>query len=411
MIKSISLTLLLLLAATTVVFSQDAARKQPDKYPYLGSYGTLIDTVVAAQNRFKKPVIDAEHQRRIKKMLSLPGFDDTVLPKDIMIERTWTKDGIDGIEYSWDVGYGPRTFAWLLRPEGVKGPLPGILALHDHGGFKTLGKEKIADGPDENSADLINLRNHYYEGRAFATELAKKGFTVLVPDVYLWSSRKHPPDHFSPEANRMATIMEQSGALGNAWTPEIRRYEVAARLTERYIDQYLRTAGTNLAAVVAHEDRLATNFLMSLTQYTRKGGIGCLGLSGGGMRSSYLQGACEHIRAAVVVGLMSTYKDILTRFIETHTNMVFPEGLADFGDWPDIAGARPHSPLMVLFDRDDGLFTLEGMEEADKRLREIYTESGTIEHYHGEFFPGPHKFDIEMQEKAFEWLKDQLKSN
>ena len=405
--KTLTLTLILIVVSSTVGFAQEV-RTPPEKYPYLGTYGTLIDAVVVANQRFKKPIIDEAHRLHIKKILSLPGFDDTVLPKDIKIERTWTKDGIDGIEYSWDVGYGPRTYAWLLRPAGVKGPLPGVLALHDHGGFKTLGKEKIADGPDENSVDLINYRKHYYGGRAFATELARAGFTVLVSDAYLWSSRKHSPDNFSPEAKRIATVMESSGALGDEWTPEIRRYEMAARMTERYLDQYLRTAGTTLAAVVAYEDRLAANFLVSLEQYTRPGGIGCVGLSGGGMRSSFLQGACEHIRAAVVVGLMSTYKDMLTRYIETHTNMVYPEGLADFGDWPDIAGANPPSPLMVLYDKEDQLFSLEGMEDADKRLRDIYTKSGAAEHYHGEFFPGPHKFDVEMQEKAFQWLKVNL---
>ena len=33
------------------------------------------------------------------------------------------------------VGYGPRTEAWLLKPVGAKGRLPGVVALHDHGGF------------------------------------------------------------------------------------------------------------------------------------------------------------------------------------------------------------------------------------------------------------------------------------
>ena len=403
-----TLYFIIFIVIPVLVVSQTADRKQTEKYPYLGTYGALIDGVVDAEQRYKKPEINAEHQRRIKALLSLPGFDDTALPKDIRIERTWKKDGVEGIEYSWDVGYGPRTFAWLLRPEGAQGPLPGILALHDHGGFKTLGKEKIADGPDKMMADLNNFRRQYYGGRAFATELARKGFTVLVPDVFMWSSRKHSPDNFAPQAKRMAAALELSGSLGTGWTPEIRQYEYAAGQTERYLDQYLRLAGTNMAAVVSHEDRLSANFLVSLEQYTQKGGIGCVGLSGGGARSSLLQGTCTHIRAAVVVGMMSTYREILTRYIETHTNILFPEGLADFGDWPDVAGARSPSPLMVLYDREDQIFPLEGMQAADRRLTEIYTKSGAKDNYHGEFFPGQHKFDVEMQEIAFQWLKTKL---
>jgi hypothetical protein len=111
----------------------------------------------------------------------------------------------------------------------------------------------------------------------------------------------------------------------------------------------------------------------------------------------------------VVVGMMSTYRELLIRYVETHTHILFPEGLADFGDWPDIAGARVPSPLMVLFDREDQIFPLEGMQEADKRLRDIYTKGGAKENYQGEFFPCQYKFDIEMQEKAFQWLKEKLK--
>jgi len=381
------------------------------KYPYLGSYGSLIDTVIAADQRFKKPVVDDEFRRQVKKILSLPGYDDKAVPKDVKIERTWEKDGVSGIEYSWDVGYGPRTHAWLLRPAGVEGPLPGVIALHDHGAFKTLGKEKIADGPDlpeELVKDLANFRTLLYEGRAFANDLARQGFTVLVPDVFMWGSRKHPDDAFAPESRWVATEMERAGKLGTAWTPEIRRFETAARYTERFFDQYARTAGISVAALVAHEDRVAANFLVSLEQYTRKGGVGCVGLSGGGARSALLQGTCDHIRAAVVVGMMGTYKELLTHYVEGHTVILFPQGLADFGDWPDIAGARVPSPLMVMYDIDDNLFSLEGMQEADKRLQDIYTQGAAADRYRGEFFPGPHKFDVEMQEKAFQWLKAQL---
>ena len=142
----------------------------------------------------------------------------------------------------------------------------------------------------------------------------------------------------------------------------------------------------------------------------RLGRSKCREAGRGGARSALLQGTSDHIRAAVVVAMMSTYKDLLTRYVELHTHILFPEGLTDFGDWPDIAGARSPSPLMVLYDIDDILFSLEGMQDADKRLREIYTKSGAKENYHGEFFPGPHKFDIEMQEKAFQWLKANLQN-
>ena len=84
-------------------------------------------------------------------------------------------------------------------------------------------------------------------------------------------------------------------------------------------------------------------------------------------------------------------------------------GLTTLMDFTDLYSLHGKKPTMVLYDIDDNLFTPKGQEDADKRLREIYTKMGAPDLYRGHFFPGPHKFDIEMQETAFkffdEWLK------
>jgi hypothetical protein len=88
--------------------------------------------------------------------------------------------------------------------------------------------------------------------------------------------------------------------------------------------------------------------------------------------------------------------------------MVLPWGWARYGDWSDIAACRAPSPLMVQYDLDDGLFTQEGMRAADRRIRAHYRRVGAPKNYVGEFYPGGHKFDLEMQASAFAWLKKQL---
>ena len=90
--------------------------------------------------------------------------------------------------------------------------------------------------------------------------------------------------------------------------------------------------------------------------------------------------------------------------------MFFPAGLARFGDWPDLASCRAPSPLLVQYDRDDGLFTLDGMQAAHQRIAGHYERAGQPDAYRGEFYDGPHKFDEEMQESAFIWLEQQLGS-
>ena len=45
---------------------------------------------------------------------------------------------------------------------------------------------------------------------------------------------------------------------------------------------------------------------------------------------------------------------------------------------------------------------------SDERLRSLYAATGHTENYTGQFYPGPYKFDVPMQEAAFDWLKKQL---
>ena len=68
----------------------------------------------------------------------------------------------------------------------------------------------------------------------------------------------------------------------------------------------------------------------------------------------------DSVVATVIVGLMSTYEGLLNHNVG-HTWMLYPYGLARHMDWPDLAACRAPSPLLVQYDTEDDLFTLEGM--------------------------------------------------
>ena len=366
-------------------------------FEHLGEYSNLLAAAQRSQPLFPLAKPGAATQQHVREVLNFAPGDEQ--PQDVKIERCWEKDGVSGEEISWSVGYGPRTFAWLLRPSGMTGKLPGVLALHDHGGFKFYGKEKIADGSDD-TPDVIQSFRNCYGNRAFANELARRGCAVLVPDVFLWGSRKFA----------LETIPEQKRGLVKKLLRDephdpIAAYNHAASWHEEVVEKYCRVLGTCLAAIVSYEDRVAANYLASLDGV---GAIGCVGLSGGGARSALLQATCSRIKAAVIVGMMSTYPGLLDHNIVTHTWMFFPAGWARFGDYPDLAACRAPSPLLVQFDEDDPLFTLEGMKGADERLRALYDSTGHAANYSGQFYPGPHKFDVPMQNAAFDWLLDKL---
>jgi dienelactone hydrolase len=170
------------------------------------------------------------------------------------------------------------------------------------------------------------------------------------------------------------------------------------------IEKYCALLGTTLAGVLSHEDRIAVNYLQTREDVLADK-IACLGLSGGGNRAALLQATCDAMKAAVIVGLMTTYQELLDHNVSSHTWMLFPHGWARHGDWSDLAASRAPSPLLVQYDLEDELFTKEGMQEAHERIASHYKNVGHAENYTGEFYPGPHKFDLEMQKAAFAWLR------
>ncbi len=335
------------------------------------------------------------------------GFGQDQAPVSGRVERTWEGDGVTGEEVSWSVGYGPRTRAWLLRPAGARGALPGVVALHDHGDFKFYGKEKIADGPEEPDQLVVELRRRHYGGRAFANELARAGFAVLVHDTFLWGSRRFDLEEMArpePAPSPLQHVRAEAGSSmaddGAAQSAKIQRYNQAAEEHEHVIAKYCTLLGTSLAGVVAYEDRVALEYLRSRPDVMSER-VSCIGLSGGGCRAALMQATSPDIAVSVIVGMMSTYDQLLDRHVASHTWMFFPPGLVSIGDWPDLAACRAPSPLVVQYCRQDELFPLDGMTKAHELIGATYESAGAPENYVGEFYDGGHRFDLDMQDAAF----------
>lgn len=382
----------------------------PQHYRHLGEFSDWVAAAQQQQALWPLALPGPDTQARVREVLGFCNGDDA--PQDVRIERQWQTDSADGLigeEISWSVGFGPRTKAWLFKPAHANGPLPGILALHDHGGFKFYGKEKISAGPDVIPPVLKRYHERYYGGRAYVNALAQEGFAVLVHDALMWGSRKFA------FASIPKYIRDQSEAAKSTWQPtddtpyEIAEYNAAAAHHEHLVAKYANVLGSNLAGMVCHEDRVALNYLRSRTDIdsTR---VGCIGLSGGGNRAAMLNATHNGISAAVIVGLMSTYAALLDHNM-SHTWMLFPNDWSRYGDWPDLAACRAPSPLLVQYDEEDELFTPQGMRDAHIRLRNLFASTGQPDAYDGQFYPGPHKFDLIMQRVAFDWLKQKLSSD
>src|SRR4051812_931512 len=124
---------------------------------------------------------------RVKERMAIPGLGG--LPQ-VTINKQYTYDGLHVEELSWQLPYGRPTEAILLKPQDQKGRLPGILAFHDHSGDKYFGTRKIIKTADEQHPLMKEHQRDYYSGRAWANDLAKRGYVVLIADAFTFGSRR-----------------------------------------------------------------------------------------------------------------------------------------------------------------------------------------------------------------------------
>ncbi len=354
---------------------------------------------------------------KVKELIASP---QNVHPADPQITNKTTYNGVEIETITWKLPYGPVTEAFFLKPEGEKGPLPGIIAMHGHGLFKYYGKEKITR-TGENLHPLIKkLQEDHYGGRAWANEIAKLGFGVLVPDVFTFGSRridfeKTPRDmleNFSanssvPTDRKNHPHQSFKGAVQTVSETTINAYNTVAKEHEHVIAKSLFSAGTTWPGVFIAEDTAALEYLISRPDINSDR-IGCCGLSGGGLRTNFLAGLDDRIKCSVTVGFMSTWRDFAFRIAHKHTWMAYVPHLPRYLDFPEILGMRAPLPSLVLATTEDPLYSIVEVKKAEKKLRAIYTKAGAPENFRFSYYKGPHYFNLAMQKEAFEWLKKWL---
>ncbi len=343
----------------------------------------------------------AEAKAKARELLAQP--DIAGAPETESLGRT-VVEGVEVERLRWRLPYGPPTEAVFLKPEGARGLLPGIVALHDHGGVKYFGWRKIADDGGPVHPMMRRHREECYSGKAWANEIAQRGYAVLCHDTFTFSSRRVLIADVPPEIrwNDATDVSEEEPE------DEINIYNAWAGQHEHVMAKSLFCAGTTWPGIFLWEDQRALDVLCAREEVDAER-VGCAGLSGGGMRTVFLGGLDERVKCAVCVGLMTTWRDCLLQKSWTHTWMMYVPLLPRYLDWPEILGLRVPAPTMVLNDEDDSLFTLPEMRRADDILREVYQKAGAGDRYICTFHPGPHKFDLKMQAEAFDWFDRWLK--
>ncbi|GII98145.1 acetyl xylan esterase AXE1 [Sediminihabitans luteus] len=341
---------------------------------------------------------------RVAALLGVPQ-PTPVTPR---VVRRWDDGGpgddpLVGTEIEWRTGFGPPTRAWVVRPR-EQGTLPGVLALHCHGGVKSVGGERLVR-TDRPSPGAERRRTEHYEGRALVNDLARRGHVVLVHDAFTWGSRRVRLD---PEPWRLRAVMDVQRA---AWAAaghvpdDDEAYDVAAAHHEDAVAKVAGWIGTSFAGTVAHDDLVALDVLAALPGVDAAR-LGVVGFSGGGGRAATLTALDERVRASAVVCMMATAASMTPAHVDAHSWLLATPGLAPALDLPDLAAARGTHHQLVLSALDDPLFPRDGILAAHDRLEELFT--GATGTYEGALVPGGHVFTRAMQEHLGTFLRETL---
>lgn len=326
------------------------------------------------------------------------GVPDPPQQPKVTVHWAETYDGVTTSQLSWQLGFGPRTTGWLVRPAGVSGPLPGVLALHCHGGNKFGGADRLVRLP-ESHPSAENARVGHYDGRALATEVARRGFAVLAHDTFAWGSRRFdlavPPWRTASALEARQAQWRQDGVVPS----EADEYNAAAAFHEETVAKTAGLLGTSLAGMVAHDDLAALEILAGLPDVDQDR-LGCIGFSGGGGRAVALAALSQRISSYVVTCMMTTFQSLLPAHVDAHSWLLQTPGLWRLGDWPELTARSGAAHLLVQYALADELFPEDGMREAHRILESLHRPGS----YAGSFWPGGHVFTAQMQEEALGFL-------
>jgi dienelactone hydrolase len=376
----------------------DAPRELPPTGADLGSLFADVEKLIASQRytlsfsegRFKN--IEEFRAAVRPKLLDLLLYKpDKVDPKAEVVERVERDDHVrEKIVFS--TGPHFRVPAYVLIPKKRSGKLPAIVDLHSHGGMFLFGKEKVID-LGNNHPTMTAYHQQNYDGQPTATALVQRGYIVISIDAFMFGERRAMLD---PD-------LKLGWDRGQYSQDDVKHLNQQCRGKETTLAKTMAFAGLTWPGIVFWDDMRTIDYLVTRDEVDPKR-IGCLGISMGGYRTTYLAALDERIKSACIVGFMSSVRPMIKAHVDTHSWVHFLPGLHRLLDLPDVASLTAPRALMVQQCSQDRLFPPEGMKESVAKIAAVYEKAGLKDRFAGRFYDAPHVFTKAMQDEAFDWL-------
>jgi dienelactone hydrolase len=225
---------------------------------------------------------------------------------------------------------------YILVPKGAKGPLPVAIAYAGHG----YGVNDIV-GLWEDGSERMGADGYHAD---FAIQLCRKGFLVAAPEVSCFGERQSDYSHLKTD-------------LGQGWPG-----------TCHNAATYAIMLGKSVLGMRVRDGLRLIDFLSGLPE-ADVSRLGVMGISGGGMLTFFHTALDERIKACVVSGYFSSFKDSILAM--HHCTCNFAPGLLNIGEHTDIVGLIMPRPMLLEAGTRDGIFPIETVRSSVARAKEV----------------------------------------
>jgi dienelactone hydrolase len=261
---------------------------------------------------------------------------------------------------------------YVLTPHSASPPYRPVIALHGHGSDGA----RLVLGLARDDQELAHMHTLNYD---YARQLARHGLMVFAPALRDLGERIEARPAFRTGEGVWEKSCQMSALVG-------------------------ALLGKSLAGLRVWDVMRTVDYIRSRPEPMRQG-IGCLGLSGGGVVALYAAALDDRLSAVVIDGALCTFRASIMAIEHCADNYV-PE-LARYAETYDIAGLIAPRPLLIEHGTEDPIFPIEGVRQAHHQLARIYALLGYPERLALDEFAGGHRFG---GGRAFAWLDQWLKA-
>jgi hypothetical protein len=305
----------------------------------------------------------AAHQVERRKLLwSLLGDLPEKRAPTAVVTKTEKHDGFTLQRLEMDLNGIVPVPAYLLIPDKIKKPAPGMLYIHWHGGNYPAGKEELLIGTGVM--------------KPYAPAYAKKGIVTLAIDSWCFGERMPYP---------------KEGGRGESDTFKEMLWK-----------------GRVLWGMMMFDEWQALNYLCARPEVDDQR-VGSFGISMGSTKSWWLAALDERIKCCIDLCCLTEFDSLIkTGNLRGHGIYYYvPSLLKHFSTAQinELIVPRPHLSLNGRFDK---LTPPEGVELIRDHLEPLYRKYGNPEDNHIELFDCKHQELPEMRALVLEFLDKYL---